>query len=133
VIDIYTDGACSGGYGAWAALVGDELLGEYFGPQTTNNAMEMLAVYEALKSLNHEGADNEVTVYTDSKLVIGWLKYDWKSTANPNINRIRWAIRDIIALLDLHVSYMQVKGHGVCQGNIRVDQLAARLARRQGK
>ena len=56
MIEIYTDGACSGnpGPGGWGVLLrtGDienELCsGE---PATTNNRMELLAVIEALQSL----------------------------------------------------------------------------------
>lgn len=41
---------------------------------TTNNRMELKAVYEALKG----APDNEtVVVHTDSKLVIGWMAKRW--------------------------------------------------------
>src|SRR4051794_10655011 len=56
MIEIYTDGACSGnpGPGGWGALlrieaVETELCGGE--PETTNNRMELLAVIEALQSL----------------------------------------------------------------------------------
>ena len=56
MIEIYTDGACSGnpGPGGWGALlrisqVETELCGGE--PATTNNRMELLAVIEALQSL----------------------------------------------------------------------------------
>ena len=56
VVDIYTDGACSGnpGPGGWGAILrshGKER--ELFGGEslTTNNRMEMMAVIEALRAL----------------------------------------------------------------------------------
>jgi ribonuclease HI len=56
MIEIYTDGACSGnpGPGGWGALlrmnqIETELCGGE--PATTNNRMELLAVIEELKTL----------------------------------------------------------------------------------
>ena len=56
IVEIYTDGACSGnpGPGGWGALLrwnGHEK--ELFGgeAETTNNRMEMMAVIKALESL----------------------------------------------------------------------------------
>ena len=66
MIEIYTDGACSGnpGPGGWGALlrIGNaetELCGG--DPATTNNRMELLAVIEALQSLTQPV---EARVYT---------------------------------------------------------------------
>ena len=71
MIEIYTDGACSGnpGPGGWGALlrisqVETELCGGE--PATTNNRMELLAVIEALQSLTEPV---EAHVYTDSRYV----------------------------------------------------------------
>jgi len=125
--EIYTDGACSGnpGSGAWAALIDSELLISGHMANVTNNQMEMLAVYEAIKVLPY-GA--EATIYTDSKLVVGWLKYNWKSNTRE-ISHIRVAIRTAEQALDLRLKYVQVKGHGIVRGNQIVDAEAARLAR----
>ena len=83
MIDIYTDGACSGnpGPGGWGALlrVGEaetELSGGE--PATTNNRMELLAVIEALQSLTQPVT---ARVYTDSQYVqkgISQWIHDWK-------------------------------------------------------
>jgi ribonuclease HI len=56
MIDIYTDGACSGnpGPGGWGAILRkDATEKELFGGEalTTNNRMEMMAVIEALRAL----------------------------------------------------------------------------------
>ena len=60
MIDIFTDGGCSGnpGPGGWAYVVvlktfqGDSVVAEEWGgeKQTTNNRMELLAVISALKA-----------------------------------------------------------------------------------
>jgi ribonuclease HI len=56
MIDIFTDGACSGnpGPGGWGAILRkDATEKELFGGEilTTNNRMEMMAVIEALRAL----------------------------------------------------------------------------------
>jgi len=58
LVEIYTDGACSGnpGPGGWAAILlfngkEKELWG--FEPQTTNNRREMTAAIEGLKALKY--------------------------------------------------------------------------------
>ena len=68
VVDIYTDGACSGnpGPGGWGALVvfGDrelELAGSEL--ETTNNRMELCA---AIKALNALKRPMRVRLHTDS-------------------------------------------------------------------
>ena len=55
VVEIFTDGACSGnpGPGGWAALIRnheDERVLYGGAPSTTNNRMEMTAAIEALES-----------------------------------------------------------------------------------
>ena len=69
MIDIFTDGACSGnpGPGGWGAILrsgGHEK--ELSGGEkaTTNNRMELMAVIEGLNALKTGGA---VTVHTDSR------------------------------------------------------------------
>ncbi|MBP7423648.1 MAG: ribonuclease HI, partial [Sulfuritalea sp.] len=71
MIEIYTDGACSGnpGPGGWGAILrSGETERELFGgePQTTNNRMEMTAVIEALRALKKPVA---AKVHTDSQYV----------------------------------------------------------------
>jgi len=71
VVDIFTDGACSGnpGPGGWGAILrihGREK--ELYGgaPDTTNNRMELTAVIEALKALKRPV---KARVHTDSQYV----------------------------------------------------------------
>src|SRR3954468_5296429 len=72
VVDIYTDGACSGnpGPGGWGAIlrygaVEKELCGGESGA-TTNNRMELTAPIRALEALTRPVA---VHLYTDSSYV----------------------------------------------------------------
>ena len=72
VVDIYTDGACSGnpGPGGWGAIL---MYGEHRKElsggekQTTNNRMELMAVICALKALKKPC---KVNLYSDSAYVV---------------------------------------------------------------
>jgi ribonuclease HI len=101
MIEIFTDGACSGnpGPGGWGAILRKgETEKELFGgePLTTNNRMEMTAVIEALRALK---APVAARVHTDSQYVQkgisewihGWKRRGWK-TANkePVKNEDLW-------------------------------------------
>ncbi len=145
MIDIFTDGACSGnpGPGGWGAirrhgatekeLFGGEIL-------TTNNRMEMMAVIEALRALKK---NVEARVHTDSQYVQkgitewihGWKRRGWK-TANkdPVKNEDLW--RELDRLAAQHtIEWIWVKGHAGHVENERADVLARRgveLARNGG-
>ena len=136
IIEIYTDGACSGnpGPGGWGALM---LCGahkkEIYGGEkdTTNNRMEMKAVIEALKSLKKE---SNVKIYTDSRYVMngvtdwlaGWKAKGWKNASKkPVKNKALW--QEIDSLVSKHsIEFIWVKGHSGNLGNERADELARR-------
>lgn len=134
MVDIYTDGACSGnpGPGGWGALLRidgaeTELCGGE--PATTNNRMELLAVIEALQSLT---APTTARVYTDSQYVQkgisewihSWKQRGWKTTdKEPVKNEDLWRRLDSLAsghTLEWH----WVRGHNGHPENERVDALA---------
>lgn len=131
MINIYTDGACSGnpgpgGYGiVMISGVHRKELSQGF-VRTTNNRMELMSVSVALEQLKNAGAT--VTVYSDSKYVVeafnknwiaGWIKKNWKDVKNPDL----W--QRLIALCKLHnVTFVWVKGHASNVENNRCDQLA---------
>lgn len=134
MIEIYTDGACSGnpGPGGWGVLLkwnGHEK--ELFGgeKETTNNRMEMTAVIEALSALKKP---SEVMLYTDSKYVMdgitqwidGWKAKGWKTASKkPVKNKDLW--QEIDSLVNTHsVKFVWVKGHAGDPGNERADELA---------
>src|SRR5258708_6242163 len=93
VVDIYTDGACSGnpGPGGWGAVLrykGHER--ELYGgeaAQTTNNRMELMAAIQALESLSRPVA---VRLHTDSVYVrsgiTAWLA-GWQHNGDPGNER----------------------------------------------
>jgi ribonuclease HI len=145
MIDIYTDGACSGnpGPGGWGAILRkDASERELFGGEvlTTNNRMEMMAVIEALRALK---GPVEARVHTDSQYVQkgisewihGWKRRGWK-TANkePVKNEDLW--RELDRLAAQHkIEWIWVKGHAGHVENERADILARRgveLARNGG-
>jgi len=146
MIEIYTDGACSGnpGPGGWGVLlrigtVETELCGGE--PGTTNNRMELLAVIEALQSL---AQPVEARVYTDSQYVQkgisewihSWKRRGWKTAGKePVKNEDLW--RRLDALASGHkLEWHWVRGHNGHPENERVDALARaglEQSRRAGK
>ena len=134
IIEIYTDGACSGnpGAGGWGALLHwrgheKELSGGEI--ETTNNRMEMMAVIKALETLKKTSC---VKIYTDSKYVLqgatewleGWKARGWKTAGKkPVKNQDLW--QRIDSLVQIHdVKFYWVKGHNGHPENERADALA---------
>jgi ribonuclease HI len=136
MIDIFTDGACSGnpGPGGWGAILrrGDTEK-ELFGGEalTTNNRMEMTAVIEALRALKQSV---QARVHTDSQYVQkgisewihGWKRRGWKTaTKEPVKNEDLW--RELDRLAAQHkIEWIWVKGHAGHAENERADALARR-------
>ena len=134
IINIWTDGACSGnpGPGGWGALIKyDNSTKEISGSEknTTNNRMEMMAVIEALKYIDTEA---KINIYTDSKYVkegitnwiTGWKKNNWKNSKKKDVkNKDLWVELDILSQKH-NISWNWVKGHS---GNIEND-IADKLA-----
>jgi ribonuclease HI len=140
IVNIYTDGACSGnpGPGGWGVLIKYqdreiELMGGEY--ETTNNRMEMTAAIMALESLE---LVKKVNIHTDStylrdgitKWIINWKANGWKtSTKKPVKNVDLWQrLETATALYD--IEWHWVKGHAGHPENERVDRLAG-IALRQ--
>ncbi len=139
VLDIYTDGACSGnpGPGGWAAvLIFGNVKKEISGGEalTTNNRMELSAVIFALKRLTRPC---EVNLYSDSAYVInafsqhwieGWIRNGWHNSAKAEVaNKDLW--QELVALTKIHkVNFIKVKGHADNEYNNRCDVLAVEAA-----
>ncbi|MBK8762693.1 MAG: ribonuclease HI [Sulfuritalea sp.] len=136
MIEIFTDGACSGnpGPGGWGAILrSGETERELFGgePQTTNNRMEMTAVIEALRALKKPVA---AKVHTDSQYVQkgisewihGWKRRGWKTAGkDPVKNEDLW--RELDSLAAQHeIEWIWVRGHAGHPENERADALARR-------
>ena len=134
MIDIFTDGACSGnpGPGGWAAILrSGKHEREISGAEaaTTNNRMELMAAIRALQSLKKPSA---VTIHTDSRYLMDgatqwlrrWKANGWKtSDKKPVKNDDLWrALEDASA--PHQVRWRWVKGHSDHVENGRADALA---------
>lgn len=135
VVEVYTDGACSGnpGPGGWGAVLSyrghtSELCGGEATP-TTNNRMELMAAIQALESLTRRST---VHLHTDSAYLrngitgwlAGWKRNGWRTASRqPVKNEDLWRRLDTAASRhDVH--WLWVKGHAGNPGNERADALA---------
>ena len=137
MINIYTDGACSGnpGIGGWGVVIlnnGKEIQLNGGANNTTNNKMELTA---AIKALEYFEQRKDLIIYTDSKYVkdgieswiINWKQNGWKtSTKKPVKNKEMWiAIDDLIK--KHNINWKWVKGHAGHKYNEKADYLARRF------
>jgi len=134
MVDIWTDGACSGnpGPGGWGAvLVHGETTRELSGaePDTTNNRMELMAAIAGLTALKRPC---RVVLHTDSQYVkggitgwiFGWKKNGWKTADKKPVKNIDlWQALDE-AMARHAVEWRWVKGHAGTPLNERADELA---------
>ncbi len=125
MIDVYTDGACSGnpGRGGWAAVIVDgvgkrPLHGSV--EDTTSNRMEMLAVIKGLEAVPESA---RVTVHSDSAYVINTMTRNWRRNANKDL----WGRLDAAAAAR-KVRWNKVRGHSGVELNEEADTLAAQEA-----
>lgn len=136
IVEIFTDGACSGnpGPGGWGALLRfdgkeKELCGGE--GESTNNRMELLAAIEALNALKRPC---KVKLTTDSvyvkngitQWIHGWKQNGWRSAnKKPVKNADLWQALEVAT--ERHdVSWFWVKGHAGHPDNERADELARR-------
>jgi ribonuclease HI len=136
LVEIYTDGACSGnpGPGGWGAiLIYEGIKKEISGYEenTTNNRMELTAAIKALSMLKKPC---NVNLYSDSSYlvnafnqgwIIKWQKKNWvKSDKTPVENQDLW--NKLLELTSIHnVNWIKVKGHADNEYNNKCDKLAA--------
>ena len=136
IVDIFTDGACSGNPwpGGWGALLRydgheRELLGGE--PDTTNNRMEMMAAIQALESLRRPVI---ARLHTDSQYlrdgitrwIASWKKRGWLTADKKPVKNIDLWQRLELALAAHTVEWVWVRGHAGHPENERADQLARR-------
>ncbi|WP_019219764.1 ribonuclease HI [Bartonella florencae] len=134
VVEIYTDGACSGnpGIGGWGAILrwkGHER--ELYGGKvhTTNNQMELMAAICALEALKESCS---VDLYTDSVYVRngismwleGWKKNNWRTVSKKPVKNMElWQALEEACSRHM-VRWHWVKGHAGHPDNERADVLA---------
>ncbi len=139
LIEIYTDGACSGNQfrtntGGWGAiLVSGNKRKEIFGGEkdTTNNRMELTACIMGLRELKRE--DVVVRLYSDSAYIVNcinnkwyikWEKNGWKTAKKePVENKDLWE-ELLVFVKKINVEFIKVKGHSGVELNERADELA---------
>ncbi len=129
IIQMWTDGACSGnpGNGGWGVLIklvdGNQIKLSGHEQFTTNNRMEMLAVIEGLKYLKNYSS---IIIHTDSKYVLegitnwitNWKQNNWKSSNKKDVkNKDLWIELDTL-VNKFKIEWKWVKGHS---GNVEND------------
>ena len=136
LVEIFTDGACSGnpGPGGWGALLrtGKQEKELYGGEaESTNNRMELLAAIEALNALKrpcqvHLTTDSVYVKNGITTWIHSWKKNGWRtSNRKPVKNADLWqALEEAVTQHD--VSWFWVKGHAGHAENERADELARR-------
>ena len=135
LVEIFTDGACSGnpGPGGWGAVLRcgaaeRELSGG--APATTNNRMELTAAVEALSALKRPcrvtlTSDSQyLTKAVNERWVFNWKRKNWvKKPGEPVPNADLW--KQLLDLLAVHdVTFVWVRGHNGHPENERCDCLA---------
>ena len=138
MINIFTDGACSGnpGIGGWGVVIlindKDPIFLKGGEIQTTNNRMELTATIKALK---HFKKHKFITLITDSKYVkdgieswiANWKKNGWKTASKkPVKNKELWLELDS-QIAKHKITWEWVKGHAGDKYNERADFLARRF------
>ena len=137
VTTVYTDGACSGnpGPGGWAWVVPNGPTDSGGEAPTTNQRMELMAVLDAIRTL-----DGPLEIVSDSTYVVncfrdrwweGWIRRGWlNNQKKPVANRDLWE-----PLIELYqqrdVTFRWVKGHSGDPWNDEADRLAVAAAQGQ--
>jgi len=134
IVDIFTDGACSGnpGPGGWGAILRyDGVEKELYGGQseTTNNRMELMAAIAALETLKRPV---KARIHTDSiylrdgitKWIHDWKRRNWRTADKKPVKNVDLWQRLEAALERHDVQWLWVKGHAGHPENERADALA---------
>jgi len=136
MVEIYTDGACSGnpGPGGWAAVLlykgqKKEITG--YEADTTNNRMELTAALKALECLK-EPCD--VAIYSDSAYLVdafnkNWLERwelnGWRLSGGKNEVKNADLWQSLARFAETHnIRYVRVSGHADDEMNNKCDELA---------
>lgn len=109
-------------------------------PQTTNNEMELYAIYASFKNFNETCHSNDlVEICSDSGYSIdiftkwikgwqknGWRKSDGKAIKNSNLIQAIWEVMSEIENKDCEIKFKKVKGHSHDRLNQQADDLAVK-------
>ena len=155
----YTDGAATmvnrkGKYlreaGGWAFILlknNEEIASQSGGcPLTTNNEMELYAIYASVKNfLEISGPGDSLVICSDSaycinifeRWIYGWQKRGWRKGDGKPIQNLKLiqAIWKMMGKVD-NITFKKVKGHSNNRLNVKVDRLAVeakKAAKRTGR
>lgn len=155
----YTDGAATminknGKYlrkeGGWAyiCLKDNEIIEKQSGgcPLTTNNEMELYAIYASFRNFSEISAENDsVEVCSDSgysidiftKWIKGWERRGWRKSdggaiKNSELIKAIWNLMSEIEKRKCEINFRKVKGHSKNRLNQLADELAVN-AKKQAK
>lgn len=131
MIEVYTDGGCSPnpGKGSWAFAIDKKNYESGYELKTTNNAMEMTAILNAIKYCRSKNPRIPIVIYSDSKYCVdgfmnwmhNWEKKKWfKKGGIKNLD-----IWKELFLLKSDVTLKWVKGHSGNEMNDFVDELCS--------
>ncbi|UOF01551.1 ribonuclease H family protein [Bdellovibrio reynosensis] len=133
---IYTDGSLKKNKGTWAFLIlqNDKILCEMSGKETNTTSLRM-ELTAAIKALKQVPAASEITLYSDSRILINtaskdmfqWQKNNWLKTKErkiPDIDLVK-ELHNLTA--DHNIEWKWVKAHSGNPLNERCDELC-RLA-----
>ncbi|MBL1218591.1 MAG: ribonuclease HI [Planctomycetes bacterium] len=141
VVQLFTDGACSGnpGPGGWAFILKHPPSGtvrEHSGGEanTTNNRMELMAVIQGLTSIKKRCV---VELYADSQYVLkgleewmdNWKTHNWRrGKRGPKVKNIElWQQLDELRTQH-ELRFNWVRGHAGHPENERCDELAVQAS-----
>jgi len=140
IIEMYSDGACSGNPGPggigvviMAGSAKKEISIGY--KHTTNNRMEILAVIEGLRFLNKQNTIQitQINIYSDSAYVINtfekkwinaWQRLGWKTQNKGAVKNADLWRQLLDEIGDKKINWIKVKGHADNEYNNRCDKLA---------
>ncbi len=134
IVEIYSDGACSGnpgpgGYGTILRYGRHEREFSGYAELTTNNRMEMLGAIVGLEALKRPCSvrlttDSQYLVKGMTEWVQGWRRNGWRNSKKEEVaNRDLW--ERLLALAGIHqIEWIWVRGHDGHPENERCDELA---------
>ena len=135
MLKIYCDGACSGnpGPGGWAFVIPERGIEQSdYELDTTNNRMEITAVYKALKYLYDHliNLGENIEIITDSQYVINTMTQSWKKNKYQGKQPLHPLKGGKGRAEILHIGKAQKtgdEGHIFIQGNVGYGQILGEL------
>lgn len=126
--DFYTDGACNqdkiGGWSFYCPRLKLRVCGKK--EDTTNNAMELLAIDKVLKYVTRAMSDDiKINIHSDSAWAIGALTKEWNLTSHKEkVEEMKRTIAVLKEQRNIEVVFTKVAGHSGIEENEMCDQLA---------